>query len=457
MRVEPSTSWSGAFAPTPKAADLATEPVGLIAMARKASENLLAVMPDETRHKTYVRGPGKIHYVCDPDMVTELLVGEGRTFPKASFTRSVIGSAVGNGLILSEGAKWKAQRRRYSPLFAARNLPVMVRHFAETGRETVQHLRDMTNPVDIADIAQEATLTDISRVMFSGTETVSPEAVREALRRYTDHIAHMSLFDLMGLPSWVPRLKWLRGNEPVRQVRSLGARVIESRRAEARTEPQDFLDLMIAALDEDFEDLDTTVDNLLTFVVAGYETAANTIAWGMYLLALYPDVQTEIRYEILEACPDGNITFERLEAMPRLLAHIRETMRLYPAGALFARDASFDLTIKDVTIRKGDVVMFPVYALHRNTQLWDDADSYRPDRFLNRKYPRGQYIPFGDGPRVCIGAQYAETEIMVLIASLLQEMSFGLGDAPVPDPVLTFTMRPGGPIELTTAPVTTVF
>ena len=437
----------------PLAADLAKGKVGLIEFARKAGRDILSVIPEETLHETYLRGPANLHYVCDPEIITEVLVGKGRHFPKSSFTKNVIGSAVGNGLILAEGDKWKAQRRRYSPLFAARNLPVMVAHMAGTGIEMARSLEKTDGMIDIANAAQEATLTNISKVMFSGLETVAPATVREALRRYTAFISYMSLFDLMGMPGWMPRLKWLRNKEPVRHVRNLGLNVILSRRAKMHDVPEDFLDLMIAALEEDFEEVDTTVDNLLTFVVAGYETSANTLAWALYLLALYPDVQDALRQEVRAACPQGPIPYESVSQMPALLAHIRETMRLYPAAALYARDATEPLESKGITFKKGDAIMLPVYSLHRNTKLWEEPDQYRPDRFLDRKYPRGQFIPFGDGPRICIGAHYAETEIMVLLASILRRVRIELSTHAIPKPVLTFTMRPSGPIILNVGPV----
>ena len=97
--------------------------------------------------------------------------------------------------------------------------------------------------------------------------------------------------------------------------------------------------------------------------------------------------------------------------------------------------------------------MFPVYSLHRNELLWEQASQYKPERFLDQKYSRGQFIPFGDGPRICIGAQYAETEIMVLLGSALRRASFSMSDHPVAPPNLTFTMRPGGPLILKSTPV----
>ncbi|MFC2966904.1 cytochrome P450 [Acidimangrovimonas pyrenivorans] len=436
------------------AAELATGDIGLIDFARKAGKNIFSVIPDATRTQTYLRGPANIHYVCDPDMVTELLAGVGRRFPKSQFTRNVIGPVVGNGMILAEGEKWREQRHRYAPLFAARHLPILTSHFAGTGDELAEFFAKANGEVDVADAAQEATLTNISRVMFSGNEAVAKRDVREGMRMFAAYISYMSLFDLMGLPKWVPRLKWLRSKAAIRYARTLTRSVIETRQAQRHEEAEDFLDLLIEALETDREELDTTIDNLLTFVAAGYETSANTIAWGLYLLAAHPEVQEEIRREVLSVRPSGPITFESLPEMPKLRAHVRETLRMYPAGALFARDATEDTEIDGVTFKKGDVIMFPVYSLHRNEVLWDKPEEYRLERFLeNKKYPRGQYIPFGDGPRICIGAQYAETEIMVLLASVLRRVRFGMTDHPVLAPNLTFTMRPGGPIILSSQPI----
>jgi len=438
---------------TPVKATLAEKPVGLLEFARHAGRNMLAVIPIETTRQTYLKGPLNIHYICDPSVITELLVGKGRDFPKAKFTKDIIGSAVGNGLILSEGQKWKNQRHRYSPLFAARNLPMLSEHFAKTGLEIAESLAEGNGRVDAAQMGPAATLTNISRVMFSGNEEVSAQEVRAGLKTYFEFISNISLFDVMGLPSWVPRRKWVRSKKPVTSMRYLARQVILDRRSQHRPVPLDFLDLMIAALEEDYEDIETTVDNLLTFVVAGHETSANAFAWGIYLLALHPDIQSEVRREILSVSSEAPVSYDDIQKMPLLRAHIRETLRLYPSAAFFARDAGSDITVKGIRFKKGDALFFPVYSIHRNDCLWDNPNSYRPKRFLNANFPRGQFIPFGDGPRICIGAQYAETELMVLMASVVRRIVFSLTDTPVPEPVLTFTMRPGGPIILGAQPV----
>jgi cytochrome P450 len=439
--------------PMPVQAEMATGQVSLLGFVRRAGQNLLSVIPEETKRKRHVRGPARLHYVCDPDIITAILVEHAAVFPKSQVTKNILGSAIGNGMILSEGPVWKAQRRRYAPLFAARNLPVLAQHFAETGHELAKQLAAACGEVDIVRCAQEATLKDISRVMFSGSREVDPGSVRIGLQRYTEYVAHMSLFDLLGLPSWVPRLKWLKSRKPVTNMRNLAREVIINRQAAQRAEPQDFLDLMVAILTTDGEDIETTVDNLLTFVVAGHETAANTLVWALYLLALYPEAQQALRSEIAAICPEGPVTFAAIHQMEHLNAHISETLRLYPAAAFFARDAETDIELGGLSFRKGDAVYFPIYALHRNETLWDLPDAYEADRFLKTQPRRGQFLPFGDGPRVCIGAQYARTEIAVLLASLLREVEFALGSGAVPRPVVTITMHPEGPLFLKVAPL----
>lgn len=432
----------------PVESEMATTPPSLLRFAARAGKNLLSVIPIETKRELYVKGPARIHYVCDPDKITRILVKDAANFPKSAVTKNILGSAVGNGMILSEGQTWKDQRRRYAPLFAARGLPDLAQIFAATGQELGLKLANDPGATDLSAVSQEASLSDISKVMFSGSDAVQPERVRAGLKAYTDYVADMSLFDLLGLPAWVPRLKWLKSKAPVTNMRDLARNVIEARMQSSGAEPEDFLDLMVVAIREDGEALEQTVDNLLTFVVAGHETAANTLAWGLYLLALYPDMQNAIRDEVRSAVGDGSVTYDALENMPLLDAHVNETLRLYPAAAFFARDVLEDCDLDGLKLKKGDAVFLPIYALHRNSALWDDPDAYRPDRFEGEPPPRGQFIPFGDGPRVCIGAAYAKTEIKVLLASVLQQIAVGLSDRPIPKPVVTITMHPEAPLIL---------
>ena len=438
--------------PLPVAAPLAVGPAGLVKFAQVAGKNLLRVIPEETLRVPYLKGPGNIHWVMDPDAITEMLIPRAKAFPKSVFTKNIIGSAVGKGMILAEGEAWREQRRRYAPLFAARHLPMVSEVFARTGMEMAGRLVAHPGRVDMGEAIQEATLSDISQIMFSGSGVVDPAVVREGLRRYTAYISHVSLFDLMGLPKWLPRRGWLRSSVPVTSMRALARQVIEGRRALKRAEPEDFLDLMIAALDADKEDIETTVDNLLTFVVAGHETAANTMAWGFYLNALFPKMQDRIRAEIRAVRPSGPLRLEDIERMPLLSAHVNETLRLYPAAAFSARDATEDSEVGPYRFKKGDAIFLPFYILHRHELWWEEPGAYKPERFLGEKPRRGQFLPFGDGPRICIGAPYSEAEMRILVGSVLRDVRLSLTGDALPEPVLTFTMRPSGPMWLRAEP-----
>lgn len=437
----------------PVAADLAQENVSLLDFVRHGGRNMFRVIPDATLTSPYVKGPHGIHWLCSPELVCAILHGKGRHFPKAKFTRDILESAIKGGIMLAEGDAWKAQRHRYAPLFAARNLPVLAENFSETGEVFAQEAAEESKVLDVADFSKRATLSNISRVMFSGPGVVAQEDVRAGLSRYFEHISTISLFDMLGVPKWVPRLSWLRGSRPVSDMRDLTASVINARRAERHEEPEDFLDLMIEVLDSDSESLDQTIANLMTFVVAGHETAANTLSWGFYLLARYPEMQEKIRQEIKSVRPDGAIGISDINTMPTLMAHVRETLRLYPAASVISREVRDPLTIGDVKLSRGDTIFIPVYSLHRHHALWDEPDRYRPERFLDAKFPRGQFIPFGDGPRICIGAQYAESEIAILTAAVLRRVHLADAGCPVPKPVLTFTMRPEGPLKLRISPL----
>jgi len=437
----------------PVEADMADGNPTLLQFASRAGSSLLSVIPEATKHKAHVKGPARIHYICDPGNITRILVSDARAFPKSQVTRNILGSAIGNGMILSEGQTWKDQRRRYAPLFAARGLPDLARVFAATGQRLGTRFAEQNGVIDVSAAAQDASLADISQVMFSGSDTVSPDAVQAGLKRYTAYVADMSLFDLLGLPAWIPRLKWLKSTAPVTRMRGLARDVITARLARQTDTPQDFLDLMVATLHDDPETMDQTVDNLLTFVVAGHETAANTLTWVLYLLALYPDMQDALRREVATVSGHTGVAYADLEKMPLLDAHVAETLRLYPAAAFFARDVAEDRDLDGISLTRGDAVFLPIYAIHRHSRLWDAPDEYRPERFRDADLQRGQYLPFGDGPRVCIGAAYAKTEIKILLASILQRARIAPSDRPVPKPVVTITMHPAEPLFLEVVPL----
>jgi cytochrome P450 len=195
-------------------------------------------------------------------------------------------------------------------------------------------------------------------------------------------------------------------------------------------------------------------DNLLTFIVAGHETTAQTLSWALYLMGFDTSAQDRARAEVQSALQGRAAGAEDLQALPFIRAIIDETLRLYPAGGMLSRTAQSDDMLCGTQIKKGETVMIPVYALGRHRKLWEAPDAFRPERFRDRKaIDRYAYLPFGDGPRICIGASFALQEAVIILATLLQRFRFTAVKGRTPEPKMLITLRPHGGVWMTVEPV----
>ncbi|MEM9550839.1 MAG: cytochrome P450, partial [Pseudomonadota bacterium] len=232
---------------------------------------------------------------------------------------------------------------------------------------------------------------------------------------------------------------------------------IEARAARGPGAVPDFLDLLLQAEDaETARKMDTTEmrDNLLTFIVAGHETTALTLSWSLYLLAFDQSIQQRARDEVQSVLRDRPATGDDVDQLPFVRQVVDEALRLYPPGGIVSRTARAPDTLCGHEIRPGDTVMLPIYALHRNHRLWSDPDAFDPDRFADRKaIRRYAYMPFGDGPRICIGASFALQEAVIILATLLARFQFDPVPGRDPKPVMIITLRPEGGVWLTAKPL----
>ncbi|GAB1361669.1 hypothetical protein MASR1M32_09050 [Rhodobacter sp.] len=220
--------------------------------------------------------------------------------------------------------------------------------------------------------------------------------------------------------------------------------------------PPDLLDLMMAGQDPETGQKMTTAelrDNLLTFIVAGHETTALTLAWALYLCAFDPGVQEEARIEAQSVLQGRAATVADIAALPLTRRIVDETLRLYPPAAFLSRTALEADTLCGREVKPGDNILLPVYALHRHHQLWSDPDTFDPTRFADpRTVPRFHYLPFGDGPRICIGMSFALQEAVIILATLLSRFRFAAVPGRDPKPVLILTLRPEGGVWLQVDP-----
>ncbi|MEO0765630.1 MAG: cytochrome P450, partial [Pseudomonadota bacterium] len=311
--------------------------------------------------------------------------------------------------------------------------------------------------VNFLDEMVTTTFDVIADVTFSGGGTFDRDAVHNAIDDYISDAGKISLFDVLGAPDWVPRPGRVMSGQAMRDMKAVADKAIEARAARGPDGVPDLLDLLLAGEDpKSGRKMNTQEmrDNLLTFIVAGHETTALTLAWSMYLVAFDQDVQNAARAEAQRVLNGRAATGDDVEHLPLIRQIIDEALRLYPPAGIVSRTATTDDVLCGREVRKGDTVMLPIYALHRSKLLWEDPDAFRPSRFADRKaIDRYAYLPFGDGPRICIGASFALQEAVIILATMLSRFKVRPVPGRDPEPVMILTLRPEGGVWLTTEAV----
>lgn len=446
---------------TPVQVPLATVPLGILGSLRVAQRNLLELIPEIALRQPMVSGrTGKRwHMVMDPAALRRVLKDRVDDYPKSDVTKLILGPAIGDSLFVAEGAHWRWQRRAAAPAFSVRNVealaPVMsLAADRASARIAAAHGR----AANLFDEMVTATFEVIADVTFSGGEGnggLERDAVHKAIDSYMAQTAKLSVLDIIGAPMWVPRPSRMRSGPVMRQMKQVANAAIDQRRSDGPRPVPDLLDLLLSGVDpETRRTMDTAElrDNLLTFIVAGHETTALTLAWALYLCAFDQGVQDQARAEAQGVLGDRAATAADLPQLPLIHRIVEETLRLYPPAAFLSRTALAQDELCGREIRPGDTVMLPIYALHRNHALWKDPHCFDPSRFEDRSFDRYAFLPFGDGPRICIGASFAMQEAVIILATLLARHHFAPVPHRAPKPVLILTLRPEGGVWLMVEP-----
>ena len=438
---------------------LATVPLGIWGSLQAGRRNVLELIPEVATRQPILSGTtGKRwHMVMDPQALRQILRDKVEDYPKSLVTKLILEPAIGNSMFVAEGADWHWQRRTAAPVFNHRNIaalaPVMT---AAAERASARFAAASGRAIDAFDEMVSATFEVISDVTFSGGEGFDRAGVHRAIETYISQTAKLSVLDILGAPAWVPRPGRLFSGPALRQMKQMANDAIDQARHRPKTGIPDLLDLLLAGEDPNSGrkmNPDELRDNLLTFIVAGHETTALTLAWSLYLCAFDPKVQDAAREEAQAALGPRAATADDLPALPLIRRIVDEALRLYPPAAFLARTARKADTLSGREVRPNDTVILPIYALHRHHDHWHDPDAFDPDRFAEPKaIPRFAYLPFGDGPRVCIGASFALQEAVIILATLLARFRFSQIPGKAPKPVMILTLRPEGGVWLKVDP-----
>lgn len=456
MTQQTSLSTPAEAAPVPARVPLTNEPLGIFGSVKAGRRNVLELIPEIATRQPMLSGrTGKRwHMVMEPGALKRILRDRVEDYPKSLVTKLILEPAIGDSLFVAEGADWLWQRRTAAPVFSHRNVAALAPVMTAAAERASDRVAAATGrAANLFDEMVTATFEVISDVTFSGGEGFDRTAVHRAIESYISQTAKVSLLDIIGAPRWVPRPSRLLSGAAMRQMKRLADGAIDRRRREGAHPVPDLLDLLLAGEDPNSHRKMSTGelrDNLLTFIVAGHETTALTLSWALYLCAFDQGVQAAARAEAQAVLGTRAAGAADVAALPLIRRIVDETLRLYPPAAFLSRTAQVADVLCGRDILAGDTVILPIYALHRHHSLWPDPDRFDPSRFADPKtIQRFTYLPFGDGPRVCIGANFALQEAVIILATLLARFRFGLVPGRAPKPVMILTLRPEGGVWLT--------
>ncbi len=391
-----------------------------------------------------------VHIPLEPDAVGRVLLDNAANYVKPDIVKTLLDPTIGRGLLSSDGELWRDQRRIVAASFAPGAVDALLPVFAGAARTAMA--RWSAGTLDMAAQATATTMRIISDALFAGDPRLTSEAAMAHIAAALEGVSEQRLQALLGLPlmPWTRRGRRARASR--RFLRETLAQIVRDRLPDGG--PDDFLGRLIRALGGKFEDDEAfalAVDNAATFYLAGHETTANAITWTLFLLSEQPALQDGCAAEARAALAAGEGDAELPERLPLLRRVIEESMRLYPPVPRLDRQAAAADRLGEAEVAPGDIVSIWPWLLHRHRALWDDPDAFDADRWLPEAKAarhRFQYLPFGAGPRVCVGMRFALSEALTVLAHWLAAWSF----APTPGRAVRasgmVTLRPAGGLPL---------
>ncbi len=395
-------------------------------------------------------GPVSMYLVADGDLILEMISKRAGELRKSNRTRASLGDHLGDGLITLEGTEHRRHRRLMQPVMHTQRVAEQADTMVELARRRVEMWPD-GSVREIRTEMADLTLRIVCAALFGiRADEREGEALVSAVHAFAESL-NLTLRRAFPIPAWLPT----RGNrlrrESVRAVDDLAYRLIRERRR-AGTDGGDLLSVLLSSRADDggpgLSDVEVRAE-LMTMFFAGHETSAAALTWALYLLDEHPDVAARVRAEIASVLHSRPARFADLSRLPLLVQVVKETLRLYPPGWVFDRSPLHDLMLGGYTIPKGANMLFSPWVVHRDPALWAAPAEFRPERFADgASVRRGAYIPFGDGPRLCIGNRFAEAEIALVLATILPRVDLSrVDDAPV-FPEGDATLRPRGGLRM---------
>jgi len=433
-------------------------PVGRLSFFATLLRNPLRILPASVYEEGIVcagRAGRTVCWITEPSLIKTVLLDKHDAFRRTPITQRILGPLLGKGVLTADGADWKWQRQTATPVFRHHDLLGFVPTMAEAAERLLAQWREDA-PDAIRDVDRDMTLVTfdvISHTLLPGGDEHVGPLIGRANVDYQKPLGWQMAYANFGLPSWMPHPGKLKMYFARRRLRSAVAALVAERRASAVVEDDLLQRLANAKSPETGAQMpdELLIDNLLTFFLAGHETTAKALTWTLYLLARAPDWENRILEEVRNVVGDGRIKPEHIDKLVITTQVLKESMRLYPPAPIMSRQATADTELADVPISAGTQIIIPIYAIQRHRRRWSNPDHFEPTRFApenEAKIPRYYYMPFGAGPRICIGMAFSLIEGVAILATLVRAATFVTTCDHEPEAVSRVTLRPAGGMPL---------
>jgi cytochrome P450 len=428
---------------------------GLLRALFSGEGDLLSLLPREAYHvETGWLGYSRrsILIVNRPDLVRHVLADPEDIFPKSDLMVGALEPLVGNSIFVSHGATWRRQRAHLDPAFSHMRLQLAFPAMAAAVNAFAERLDRAAAAGEALslDLAMSTLTADIiCRTVFS-TSLASRVAadVFDSFKVFERQVAHVEILRLILDPPFKAIAQKPEVLAACRTIRGHLSEMIDAHAAAGPSARQDIAAAVMSRRGEDGTEAfgrEELIDQLGVLFLAGHETTASALIWVFYILAMQPQVMERLRAEVDEVVGDGEIGFEHLRRLPFTRNVFRETLRLYPPITFIPRVAAEAAEIGGRKVKRGAMIMIAPWTIHRHRAFWKNPDAFDPDRFSPEREGElvsGAYVPFGLGPRVCVGAAFAQTEATLIIASLARRYDFRIEAPARVRPVARLTTRP---------------
>lgn len=373
--------------------------------------------------------------VSDPALIKWILVDNAQNYVRDSLQQRLLYRMTGRGVFSAEGSDWQVQRKLLAPYFSAKALVAYLPGMVAAAEDAVKRFCSSSDEgFDLGCEMSTLTVDVLGRSVFAGGLSEPPASIADSVRQFADTNGPVEVGDLFRLPAWIPGVRRILGWRATALVRQRARRIVAEAKASGPPQKIDFLSALLSARHPETGEAlgDRKIeDNVSTLIGAGSDTVAVALTWAIFLLSQTPRAREAVEDEVDVHLKDGVPTADMPSKLVWTRAVIEEAMRLYPPAPMIGRMSRSEDRLGGERFSAGTTILISPWVLHRHARLWSDPDMFEPERFLPGRrelIPRYAYLPFGAGPRVCLGMGFAMQEAVVVLATLIKHLRFERAD-----------------------------